>query len=216
MRMKSRLLLLSVTVVLLFVSCKKEKSLEGSFKGNTCDYAPYSTGSSFAYQQVIVSLPDTFSFTLLAKQDTALGGELYRVLEDEMTGGVSLFRCGGGDYIQLADISELPGAPTEPVKTTYLKDNVNLGQGWEEQIPVTLPVIGDVVLTVNYTVMQKGTNKTVLGTTYEDVIGVRMEVSAPPFLPPTELSTNYYAKGVGLIQLDTEEDTTRLSAYTIR
>lgn len=205
-----------VMVVTMLAACKKEKSQEEPVVQNTCDYAPYTTGSSFAYQQVAVSSPDTFHYTLQVMGDSTVNGEQFRVLEDDAGSGMSLFRCGGGTYVQVADIAAVSNVPSNVVRTVYLKDNVALGGGWQEQFPINLPIVGDVQLVVDYTIMQKGTSKTVLGTVYKDVIGVRMEVSIPPYLPPTELSTNYYAKGVGLIQLDTDTDTTRLQTYTIR
>ncbi len=201
----------------MLAACKKEKSLEEPVKTGTCDYAPYSTGSTFAYEQVAVGAPDTFKYTMEVKGDSVVGGKTFRVLEaDDGSGSTSLFRCGGGDYIQLADVTELTNAPTELVQTVYLKDNLALGKTWEEEFLINLPIVGEVPLTVTYTIVQRGTAKTVLGTNYKDVIGVRMDISIDPFLPLTELSTNYYAKGVGLIQLDTDSDTTRLRSYTIR
>ncbi|AWO01615.1 hypothetical protein DLD77_07860 [Chitinophaga alhagiae] len=214
--MKFYQLFAGVMVVVLLAACKKEKSQEEPVVQNTCDYAPYTTGSSFAYQQVAVSSPDTFYYTLQVMGDSVVNGEQFRVLEDDAGSGMSLFRCGGGSYVQLADIAAVSNVPSNVVKTEYLKENVALGGGWQEQFPINLPIVGDVQLTVDYTIMQKGTSKTVLGTVFNNVIGVRMEVSVPPYLPPTELSTNYYAKGVGLIQLDTDTDTTRLQSYAIR
>lgn len=215
--MKLPLLVAIVIAVGTLASCKKEKSREEPVKTGTCDYAPYTTGSLFEYEQVAAGSPDTVEYTLEVKGDSTVDGKVYRVLEaDGVADDVSLFRCGGGDYIQLADVSGLTGTPLGIVQSVYLKDNVGLGSSWNEKFPVDLPVIGSVDVTVTYTIMQRGTSKTVLGKVYKDVIGVRTEISVEPFLPRTELSTNYYAKGVGLIELDTEEDTTRLISYTIR
>lgn len=202
--------------ILLFAACKKEKSFEEPFKPNYCDYAPYSTGSVFTYEMTDVLSGDTMEYTLRVEGDTMYNNEPFRKLTDDLTGEYSLFRCGSGNYEQLLDVSAIPNAPPDPIKTLYLKDGLRPGESWEEQIPVTLPVIGDVNITLTYTIIQKGTSKTVLAETFSDVIGVRMEVSAPPVLPPETLSVSYYAKGVGLIQVDRFEDTTRLKSYTIQ
>jgi hypothetical protein len=159
--------------------------------------------------------PGSEDFVLLVKGDSVIGNASYRVLEDDITGDFSLFGCGNGDYVQLLAVTGIPNAPTQPIKTTYLKENVPLGQGWSEDMPITISGLGDFILNIHYTVVQKGSNKTVLGKAYTDVIGVEMEVSVPPFIPPQILSTNYYAKGVGLIELDRVEDTTRLRSYII-
>ncbi|MBO9152781.1 hypothetical protein ACFOTA_11225 [Chitinophaga sp. GCM10012297] len=213
--MKRRPLAALFITILLLAACKKESSLEEPFKPNYCDYAPYSTGSVFSYEMADVLTGDTLAYTLRVEGDTTYNNEPFRKLTDDFTGEYSLFRCGGGNYEQLLDVSAIPDAPPDPIKTVYLKDDLRLGEHWEELIPVSLPVIGDVNITITYTIIQKGTSKTVLAETFSDVIGVRMEVSVPPVLPPETLMVNYYAKGVGLIQVDRFEDTTRLKSYTI-
>ncbi|RPD40300.1 hypothetical protein [Chitinophaga barathri] len=214
--MKRKPLAAFVISLLIFAACKKETSFEEPFKGNTCDYAPYTTGSVFEYEMVDVATGDTLDYTLRVEGDTVYNGEDFRKLTDDFTGEYSLFRCGGGNYQQLLDVSAIPNAPADPIKTDYLKDNMRLGESWTELLPVTLPVIGDVNINIAYTIIQKGTGKTVLGVQFSEVIGVRMEVSVPPILPPETLTTNYYAKGVGLIQVDRFEDTTYLKTYTIK
>lgn len=204
-----------VITLLIFAACKKEVSVEEPVSANACDYAPYTAGSVFEYEMVDVATQDTLDYTLRVEGDTVYNGDDFRKLTDDFTGEYSLFRCGGGDYEQLLDVSAIPNAPADPIKTVYLKDDIALGQSWEELLPVTLPVIGDINITITYTIMQKGTSKDVLGTRFNDVIGVRMEVSVPPVLPPETLTTNFYAKGVGLIQVDRVEDTTRLKSYTL-
>jgi len=205
-----------VFAIMVLAACKKEKSEEGPLQSHVCNYSPYTTGSSFNYEFVNVNPPMSGDFVLLVKGDSVIGNESYRVLEDDITGEFSLFDCGNGDYVQLLAVTGIPNAPTQPIKTTYLKENVPLGQGWSEDIPITITGLGDFMLHIRYTIIQKGSNKTVLGKAYTNVIGVEMEVSVPPFILPQILSTNYYAKGVGLIELDRFEDTTRLRTYNIK
>lgn len=211
----SRFLGLIVAIALL-VSCGKEESLEEPYRGSSCDYAPYTAGSSFEYEQTGGDPADTFQYILEAKGDTVFNGETYLWLEDDASSGFSLFKCGEGKYEQLVDVSSIPYAPADPVKTVYLRDDLPRGGSWIEQLPLTIPGVGDLLLVMQYTIVEKGTNKTVLGKEYSDVIGVQMDVSMPPLIPAQVLSTSFYAKGVGLIQADREEDTTRLVTYTIR
>lgn len=209
--MKARLLLAAAVVALS--ACTKEKSKESPNKGATCDYAPYFTGASFSYNTVNET-EDTLRYTLLVKGDTLIGGQPWRVLEDEGTGEKSLFRCGGGEYETMADLSEIPGAPTDPLKTVYLRENLAPGGTWTETVAVDIPILGKVNVTLTHTIMQKGAPKTTkLGQTFEDVVGVRTDASLPPVYPPQTIYTNYYAKGVGLIQLETETDTTYITSY---
>lgn len=211
--MKLRYLPGLIALIVVVAACGKEQSLEGPYRGNVCDYAPYSMGSVFEYEQTGA---DTFNYNLRVAGDTSLDGEPYILLEDNVSGGFSLFRCGGGEYLQLVDVSDLPNAPEEPIKTVYLRDDLPRGGNWTEVLPLNIPGVGELPLTLRYTIVEKGTSKTVLGKEYTDVIGVQMDVSMPPLITPQVLSTSFFAKGVGLIQADREEDTTRLKAYTIR
>lgn len=210
--MKVRWLL--AAAVLAFSACKKEKSEERPYKGNVCDYAPYTNGSSFTFYN-ISSTGDTTIYTLEGKGDSLLNGQAWAVLQEQIGGDKTLFRCGNGDYEQLADFSFIPGGPADPVRSIYLRESVNLGGSWTETILVDLPVIGKVNLTLTNTIMQKGTSKTVLGQRFENVIGVRTDFSVPPILPAETLVTRYYAKGVGMIQADTDQDTAVIFSYSI-
>lgn len=210
--MKTRLIL--AVAALSFTACKKEKSAEDPFKGNTCDYAPYSNGALFSYKTVDGSA-DTLAFSLTAVGDSVINGETWRVLQDVDDGTEALFRCGNGDYQTYADFSGIPGAPPDPLRTTYLRESVSLGGSWTETVLVDLPPLGQVNVTLTHTIMQKGTAKTVFGQRFENVIGVRTEASVPPVIPSETLYTNYFAKGVGLVQSDTPEDTTYIASYNI-
>ncbi|WP_298707424.1 hypothetical protein [Chitinophaga sp.] len=210
--MKVRLLL--AVAALAFVSCKKEKSQEDPFKGQTCDYAPYSDGATFSYNMVD-GTSDTLRFSLKATGDSTLNGEVWRVLEDMDDGTKGLFRCGNGMYEQFADFSGIPGAPADPVRSVYLRENVNLGGSWTEMMLIDIPMAGSVNATITHTIMQKGTAKEVAGQRFESVIGVRTEVSVPPLVPAQTVLTSFYAKGVGLIEADTETDTTYIVSYNI-
>jgi hypothetical protein len=143
-----------------------------------------------------------------------ISGQPWRVLEDVDMGDKSLFRCGGGEYETMADFSEVTGAPTDKFHTVYLRDNLPPGGSWNETIAVDIPVLGKVNVTVTHTIIQKGSPKTTKqGQTFEDVIGVRTEASVPPVYPAREIFTNFYAKGVGLIQLESQTDTTYITSY---
>ena len=142
--------------LVVMVACGKEQSLEGPYRGNVCDYAPYSVGSVFEYEQ---TGSDTFHYTLRVSGDTSLDGEPYILLEDDALGGFSLFRCGGGAYTQLVDVSSLPNAPQEPVRTVYLRDDLPRGGNWTEVLPLTVPGVGELPLTLRYTIVEKGVRK---------------------------------------------------------
>ncbi|MGX5818260.1 hypothetical protein ACWKWU_08705 [Chitinophaga lutea] len=214
--MKRMLLPVASLIVLSTLSCKKETSLETPPASNVCDYAPYTVGSEFSYEMVDNASSDTLRFGLRALKDSIIDKKPHRVLEDDLTGELSFFRCGGGSYYQVAPITGIPNVPDTVIASLYLKDNAALGSSWEEEVLIDLPPIGQIPLTLSYTIIQKGTSKTVLGKRFDNVIGVRMDISLPPLLPAEEISTNYFAKGVGLIEVDTPADTTRIASYTIK
>lgn len=210
--MKVRLLL--AVAALAFVSCKKDKSAEDPFKGHTCDYAPYSDGALFSYNTVD-GTDDTLRFSLKATGDSTLNGEVWRVMENLDNGKEGLFRCGNGIYEQFADFSDIAGGSADPIRSVYLRDNINLGGSWTETVLVDISFVGPVSATLTHTIMQKGTAKVVAGQRFENVIGVRTEVSIPPLVPAQTILTSFYAKGVGLIEADTQLDTTYIVSYNI-
>lgn len=97
-----------VFTIMVLSACKKEKSDEGPLQSHVCNYASYTTGSSFNYEFVNVNPPGSEDFALLVKGDSIIGNETYRVLEDDVTGEFSLFDCGSGDYVQLLAVNGFP------------------------------------------------------------------------------------------------------------
>lgn len=210
--MKARLIL--AVAALAFFSCKKEKSEESPFKGKTCDYAPYSDGAVFSYN-IVNGSTDTLRYSEKVTGDSMINGEAWRVLLNTDSGEELLFRCGNGDYETQSDFSDLIGQPLDPVRLMYLRESVTRGNFWMQNVEIDIPFIGQLNVIFTHTVMQKGSPKDVFGQRFENVTGIRTEISIPPMVPPRTAFTIYYAKGVGLIQAETETDTTYITSYNI-
>jgi hypothetical protein len=215
---KGCFLITMLSALLLLFSCSKEMSDEGEAPGSPaspCDYAPYTTGSSFSYINVNRA-KDTINYTLTVSGDTTINGNVYKKL-----GNDSVFTCSNcenGVYTQVASILTFQGYQADDLELTYLKDDAPAGTSWQDTISVTNNGITSTGI-LEFTVLRKGFTKTVNGKDFSDVIAVQMDAIAIVFgnpIPVGTISTSYYGKGVGLIEADQLEDTTRLTAYAIQ
>ncbi|PSL49241.1 hypothetical protein CLV51_101571 [Chitinophaga niastensis] len=209
-------LLAILTVSALLFSCSKEMSRAGDTPPvSTCDYAPYTTGSSFSYMNVNRS-KDTVKYTLTVSGDTTINGNVYKKVTND-----SVFTCSNckdGIYTQVASILTFQGYRADDLQLTYLKDNVPAGTTWSDTISVTNGGITSSGI-LEFTVTQKDITKTVNGKDYTQVIAVRMDAFALLLNNPVSvgtISTSYYGKGVGLIEADQLQDTTTITAYILK
>lgn len=217
--MENRYFLIAIlfAATLLF-SCSKEMSREGDGAlppTSTCDYAPYTTGSSFSYMNVN-SAKDTIRYTFTVSGDTTINGNVYKIV-----GNDSVFTCSSckdGIYTQIASILTFQGYSADDLKLTYLKDNVAAGTTWRDTITVSNGGASTSGI-LEFTVTQKGVTKTVNGKDYAEVIAVRMDAYALILNNPVSvgtISTSYYGKGIGLIEADQLHDTTTMLSYTLQ
>ncbi|HEU4552577.1 MAG TPA: hypothetical protein VFS25_07080 [Chitinophaga sp.] len=205
--------------LLLLWACKKELSREGEVPPvvSTCSYAPYTAGSVFNYDHINSSNPlDTGFFTVTVTGDSTINGQTFRKLTSDTA--TTYDRCdGNGNYYQLVKGLSFEGYTADSIVSVYLKDNVNTGASWTDTVTVRKGSDAQTVI-LTYTVTQKGVQKSIYGLDFTNVIGVALSASVK-FLGTTislgTVATNYYAEGVGLIEIDQAEDTTRLRQYSI-
>ncbi len=211
---KGRLLVAISLCAFLLFSCSKEMSTETDSPNNSCSYAPYSQGSSFTYLSVNQS-KDSTTYTLTVNGDTTINGNVYRKIGDD-----KVFMCSGctnGVYTQIASILSFDGYKAADLRLTYLNDFLPVGSSWTDTISVKNDSTTSTAV-LQYTIMEKGGNRMVNGKGYTDVITVQTDASATvmnTLLPLGTISTNYYAKGIGLIESDQSQDTTTLVGYTL-
>lgn len=214
--MKKAVLLAVIVAVTLAVACRKEKSAEGPAPSEiVCDYGPYKAGSIFEFEFTRAESADTLQYAVVAIGDTTIESESYSIIIDQLN-GIYFRRCEGGDYYDRFDAVFFPGVDPQTITTTYIKESVPRGGTWSEDYQVNIPGQGEVAARLTYTVIQKGTNKTVLGKVYTNVIGLSVDLSVPGVIDPVEIYKEYYAKGVGVIERNEgTTDTIRLKSYTI-
>jgi hypothetical protein len=202
-------------------ACKKEKSREGEPpttppSTSNCGYSPYTNGSVYNFENVNANTSDTNFFTVTITGDSVINGQTYKKLSSDTA--TTYDRCENGSYRQLVKGISYQGFTADSVMTTYLKDNVPAGSTWSDTVEVKDGGIAQDVY-LNYTITQKGINKRVYDLDYTEVIVVRLSASTK-ILGQTinlgTLATNYYARDIGLIQIDQAEDTTRLRSYNIQ
>ncbi|MBV8254612.1 MAG: hypothetical protein JO154_18570 [Chitinophaga sp.] len=212
---KGRLLGTIGLCAFLLISCSKEMSTENDSPSSSCSYAPYTQGSSFTYLNVNQS-NDSTSYTLTVNGDTTINGNVYRKIGDD-----KVFMCSGcanGIYTQIASILSFEGYTASDLRLTYLNDFLPVGSSWTDTIAATNNGATSTAV-LQYTIMGKGGNRMVNGKGYTDVITIQTDASATvmnTILPLGTISTSYYAKGVGLIETDQAQDTTKLVGFTIK
>lgn len=204
---------------LILWACKKEKSREGEPPGtppSTCGYAPYTNGSTYNYETVSGETGDTTAFTVTVTGDSTINGQSYKKLSSDTA--TTYDRCDNGTYRQMVKGLSYMGYSVDSVMSIYLKDFVPAGSSWSDTVTVSESGV-NVNVFLTYTVTQKGINKRVYDLDYTEVIAVRLSASAKVLGQTISLgtmATNYYAKDIGLIEVDQAEDTTRLRSYDIQ
>lgn len=195
------------------LSCRKEKSNEAIYEG--CRYAPYTVGSTFDYIYVS-NIQDTLAYSLTITSDTLINGNQYSILNNGYTS--QYIRCDNGSYFLFEFGVSVPGYERPDGVRLFLYDNKPVGATWSDTIFTVVsgqPQIG----LLQYTILQKGGSRTVMGHEYANVIGVRQDVSLlidGAIHPVGNIATYYYAKDVGYIQATSAEYTISLKSYNVK
>lgn len=205
-------LFFGITSAILLLACRKEKSNENPFV--ICGYTPYSNGSFFTFENV-TSNRDTVDYTLTVKGDTLVNGDTYaKLVHDSFT---VYIRCDNGHSYQFMPSINLPGYQLQPKANRFLIEDKPLGGTWSDTILLTVSGLKQMGL-LQYSIVEKGITKTVYGREFQNVIGVKQDAAfiiGGTAVPVGTLAVNYYALHIGPIQIDKENDTTRLKDYTI-
>jgi hypothetical protein len=218
---RRRVLKWGVLCVLLSQSCRKEYSKEDLdlpapiplAQPEMCSYSPYKIGNSFNYQVVKVATNDTVLYSIDVKRDTILNGTRYAVLSSEST--EQYISCKDGVYSLYEQAVVLPNYKTTAGLRRFLYDYKEMGATWSDTISIINAGQQQTGL-LQYTVLEKGTTKTVLGKVYTDVIGVRQDAALlvnGSVYPLKTIATYYYSPGVGYIETDNTTDTIRIKSY---
>lgn len=180
---------MATLMMLLFSSCKKDDDTTPPASAN---YSPLTTGSNWTYQYVESN--DTSSYELtVTGADTSINGRNYKVLAGT-DGENSYLAKSGNDYYRFASF---PNIGIGGFEELYLKDNAAVNAQWKDTVNFTVQSF-PISAFLTYTLKEKGGTRSVSGKTYNNVIFVRLDISA------LGLNTGggdfYYADGVGLIE----------------
>jgi hypothetical protein len=217
MRMKIYTLL--AFMMIWFCSCQKDISEEsgvipdavtgttgttgttGSSTSNCkdCLYYPDCSGSLYHFKDTSFVFPgggDT-TYTYQFIKDTVIESKNYQKIS--VNGQMDYFNCTAGVSTTIAINATSAGGTTLPfLKVTNLKANEAVGASWADIITVSGQDI-----TYTYTIVSKGSARTVAGITYPDVIHVHEQTTenvAGLGIINAGQTDYYYARGTGLIE----------------
>jgi hypothetical protein len=178
--------------ILSFTGCSKDDN--DSPTGP--DYAHLTAGSSWTYKFTEGTSPsETFKLTV-ANKDTVANQKTYKVITRSDGGANNYTGKVGNDYYRFASFPDLGINSFEEL---YLKADQPVNATWNNQANV---VFGGTPIPANltYTIKGKGESRTVLGNSFNNVIRVRIDISASGLgLGGADF---YYAEGIGLIESD--------------
>jgi hypothetical protein len=214
-----------------------------------CEYLPVCDSSFFRYVDSNGTRIDTLDNQMFVLGDSTINGRRYSKVSGFATFNTGLFaNCDNGDYRLLFPLTALginldsmlnallqvPGSPfpippgliraPQTITTSVLKVGVPVGGTWLDTIyNLSLPPLVTLFAGLRYTVVAKGVQRTVFSNTYNDVIHVRSttQVISTLISLPVNFSIDYYfAKGVGLIEVQVRQPTgpervLKLYSYTL-
>ena len=187
----------------LFVSCKKSSSDAGST--STTKYMTLSTNSKWTYDVITnpgASQTTAIDTVVVSSTDTTISSKTYRIVKHSIpiNGNPSdYYNITGGDYYRYQNF---PASSTK-IENIYLKDNVDVGVSWSQNVSALISGV-TVPVTITNSIFAKGGTMTVNGISYTGVIDVKTDLSSTG-LPAGSIVSNihsYYAPNVGLIQGD--------------
>ncbi len=198
-----RYLLLIFLFTTLFISCKKDDTIDGT----TAAYINIAAGSTWTYEETNndTGTPGTSTYTVTSTdKDTSINGRNYHIY-DNSRGNRWYLNNNNGEYYQFDSLPGLLGGGV--FERLYLKSNIEAGSNWVQSINVTVPNVPlPVPVTITNNIVEKGMSRTVNSVAYNNVIHVSTAISSA-LIPASAITTSinsYYAQGVGLIENSTQ------------
>ncbi|MCU0322116.1 MAG: hypothetical protein MUE72_06825 [Chitinophagaceae bacterium] len=193
--MKKILYLFSASLLILG-GCKKDDATTST----TENYLPNSVGSNWTYKITTAgSTQSTVKYTV-SSRDTSAVGKSYTVITGN-NGTNQYYTRIGSDYYNFRTLSG------QGLELLFLKDNLAVNGAWNTSQTINgltgLPGgITSANVLINYVIKEKGTTRTVSGTTYNNIIKVEATLSAGVSLLTLPLGTAefYFSKGVGIVE----------------
>ncbi|RYG16861.1 MAG: hypothetical protein EOO07_12350 [Chitinophagaceae bacterium] len=198
-----------------FLASSCSKSTEPTPTTPPPAYITTTAGSIWTYEDIDNSTPGsstTYTITSTNRADTVINGNPYHIYTRSNTGSSEYHFKNGDSYFSFRSLPAAVGGAN--IESLYLKADAGVNTSWSEEILLNTP-LGNVNVTMTYTLKERGISKTVNGINYSNVIHVTGALSAaPPF--STGLTSHihwYYAPRYGLIQNDIKIDHTPASIH---
>ncbi|MCB0617196.1 MAG: hypothetical protein KDC41_00375 [Saprospiraceae bacterium] len=210
--MKKHLLLGLIALSTLLTACSNDDDNDpGTILGNAvnCDYAPYSLGSTFtfenkSYDQYSGQWQTSLSTNEVVEITTYLG-ETWAVIQGQQQIGGSaegLARCSEYGLTLLSKSLEINGQTITDQEFPMLKLPATVGKTWASE-PIEFDVMGFTnKVTYVFEIIDVNQTQTIAGVTYDEVVEVEERtVTEIDGFPPYEgtKTTRYYDKEAGLI-----------------
>lgn len=168
-----------------------------------CSYVPLCVGSKYTYNDSTYGTASIRAIDLLTTADTTIGSKIHQKIT--ASNGVAYYNCTNGEtsVVGYALVSNT-GNTLQKYQSTMLKANAAVGSSWSDSLqnPTGQTVIQ------KFTIISKGTSKAIGGFNFTDIIVVSLEtgIDVPGFgFLSASLSHYSYAKGVGLVEVVTED-----------
>lgn len=227
--MKNRIIyILTIILAIGLLSCGNNNN--STPNQSTGDYYPTAINNTWYYYNgdttvnKFISL-DVFNGKNYYKQNTYYG----TTQQGSNIAAKIWINKDNGDYVGRMDFSGDNGYYTmevdAPVETIFLKDYLNAGDSWTENINYTLsytpmqsylPPYPDVTVNMEYkyTIVEKGASYTIAGQSYNDVIQIKLDAKD---YSTSYIATTYafYAKDVGIIRTIDDNGTGNLFNYQL-
>lgn len=186
--------------------------------GLSSDYWPRSIGNSWDFSST------TFGdYTMQMNSIENIDGNDYYKIDNYIQGTTAWLRKSGSNYHarQVLGGFDLPGyeVTTTPIEIIILDDEAEVGDTWTDDVTYTVsyvgtPTIPDIVVsaTYNFEMIARNISREVNGTTYDNVLHVRLELVSTG---TTEIVNYYYAKDIGPIEYNSSGDLTTLNSYSL-
>lgn len=189
-----------LAVLLASTSCKKSSTTDTPADADK--YMSITAGSSWQYRTVNNTTSATTNYSLTStNRDSSINGKNYHVFTNSNGGNSEYYLVSGNDYYTFRSLGVAVGNTS--FENLYLKDNSAAGASWSQSISLTVPGVPiPVPITLTYTIVDKGSSRTVNGISYSDVIHVKTSITSS-LIPAANLTTdihNYYARKVGMIE----------------
>jgi hypothetical protein len=223
--------------VVVFSSCEKEdepvRPLDFTWPQGTGDYAPYTIGSTFAYEITTINPAKTDSFRLTVAKDTSIkGSKYYKLVSSKPQIQPTYFvNYSNGNLTEITYNLNYLGLGViivDSVLETTLKQNLAINDTWNEgmvvQYPTSPTTSVNLNVTFDHTIVNKNYTKRVLDKDYPLCTAVKQVISTivppnfpwPPTVPITSQFDNFYANGAGLVQRNVSDGTViKLKSFNI-